>query len=160
RTDHSARAAMPSRTATVARTTGTCWRNRPAIGSGGGGLERRAVATISAVSARKTRSEIARPTSRPGGNAASPGRAEPAACGAGVGRAFPPGTPAGANRPLPATPTRLARRSRWCWLGLTHASARRGGTAMHDLVIRNGTVVDGSGAPARQADIAVDGEQI
>ena len=31
---------------------------------------------------------------------------------------------------------------------------------MHDLVIRNGTVVDGSGAPARQADIAVDGEQI
>ena len=27
---------------------------------------------------------------------------------------------------------------------------------MHDLVIRNGTVVDGTGAPARPADIAID----
>jgi N-acyl-D-aspartate/D-glutamate deacylase len=31
---------------------------------------------------------------------------------------------------------------------------------MHDLVIRGGSVVDGSGAPARQADVAVDGERI
>ncbi|HEY8544718.1 MAG TPA: amidohydrolase family protein [Acidimicrobiales bacterium] len=31
---------------------------------------------------------------------------------------------------------------------------------MHDLVIRNGKVVDGSGDPARHADIAVDGELI
>ncbi len=34
---------------------------------------------------------------------------------------------------------------------------------MHDLVIRNGTVVDGSGGPARRAgtaDVAIDGEQI
>jgi len=31
---------------------------------------------------------------------------------------------------------------------------------MHDLVIRNGKVVDGSGGPARQADIAIDGERI
>ena len=31
---------------------------------------------------------------------------------------------------------------------------------MHDLVIRNGNVVDGSGDPARQADIAVDGDRI
>jgi N-acyl-D-amino-acid deacylase len=31
---------------------------------------------------------------------------------------------------------------------------------MHDLVIRNGSVVDGSGAPARTADVAVDGERI
>ncbi|MDD9368776.1 MAG: amidohydrolase family protein [Acidimicrobiales bacterium] len=31
---------------------------------------------------------------------------------------------------------------------------------MHDLVIRNGTVVDGSGGPARRADIAIDGERI
>ncbi|HUV10921.1 MAG TPA: amidohydrolase, partial [Acidimicrobiia bacterium] len=30
----------------------------------------------------------------------------------------------------------------------------------HDLVIRNGTVVDGTGAPARRADIAVDGDRI
>jgi N-acyl-D-aspartate/D-glutamate deacylase len=31
---------------------------------------------------------------------------------------------------------------------------------MHDLVIRNGTVVDGTGAPARRADVAIDGERI
>jgi N-acyl-D-aspartate/D-glutamate deacylase len=31
---------------------------------------------------------------------------------------------------------------------------------MHDLVIRGGTLVDGSGAPAREADVAVDGERI
>jgi N-acyl-D-aspartate/D-glutamate deacylase len=32
--------------------------------------------------------------------------------------------------------------------------------AMHDLVIRNGTVVDGSGAPARRADVAIDGDRV
>lgn len=31
---------------------------------------------------------------------------------------------------------------------------------MHDLVIRNGLVVDGSGAPAREGDIAIDGDRI
>ncbi|HEX9260885.1 MAG TPA: amidohydrolase family protein [Acidimicrobiales bacterium] len=31
---------------------------------------------------------------------------------------------------------------------------------MHDLVIRNALLVDGSGAPARRADVAVDGERI
>ena len=31
---------------------------------------------------------------------------------------------------------------------------------MHDLVIRGGTVVDGSGAPARRADVAIDGKRI
>src|SRR5262245_13654932 len=31
---------------------------------------------------------------------------------------------------------------------------------MHDLVIRGGTVVDGSGAPARRADVAIDGQRI
>ena len=31
---------------------------------------------------------------------------------------------------------------------------------MHDLVIRNGRVVDGTGVPAHNADIAVDGERI
>ncbi len=31
---------------------------------------------------------------------------------------------------------------------------------MHDLVIRSGTVVDGSGAPRRVADVAIDGERI
>jgi N-acyl-D-aspartate/D-glutamate deacylase len=30
----------------------------------------------------------------------------------------------------------------------------------HDLVIRNGTVVDGTGAPAREADVAIDGDRI
>ena len=32
--------------------------------------------------------------------------------------------------------------------------------AMHDLVIRGGTVVDGTGAPRRFADVAIDGEKI
>jgi N-acyl-D-aspartate/D-glutamate deacylase len=31
---------------------------------------------------------------------------------------------------------------------------------MHDLVIRNGTVVDGTGAPRRRADVAIDGDRI
>jgi N-acyl-D-aspartate/D-glutamate deacylase len=31
---------------------------------------------------------------------------------------------------------------------------------MHDLVIRGGTVVDGSGAPARRADVSIDGDRI
>ena len=31
---------------------------------------------------------------------------------------------------------------------------------MHDLVIRGGTVVDGTGAPAQQADVAIDGDRI
>jgi N-acyl-D-amino-acid deacylase len=34
------------------------------------------------------------------------------------------------------------------------------GDGMHDLVIRNGSLVDGSGDPARPADVAVDGERI
>jgi N-acyl-D-amino-acid deacylase len=32
--------------------------------------------------------------------------------------------------------------------------------ALHDLVVRGGTVVDGTGAPARPADVAVDGDRI
>ena len=31
---------------------------------------------------------------------------------------------------------------------------------MHDVVIRNGKVIDGSGKPARKADIAIDGDRI
>ena len=31
---------------------------------------------------------------------------------------------------------------------------------MHDLVIRNGTVVDGTGAPSVRADVAIDGDRI
>src|ERR1700712_4124789 len=30
----------------------------------------------------------------------------------------------------------------------------------HDVVIRNGTIVDGTGAPGRQGDVAVDGDRI
>jgi N-acyl-D-aspartate/D-glutamate deacylase len=32
--------------------------------------------------------------------------------------------------------------------------------AVHDLVIRNGTLVDGTGAPARRADVAVDADRV
>ena len=32
--------------------------------------------------------------------------------------------------------------------------------ADHDVVVRGGTVIDGTGAPARQADVAIDGERI
>src|SRR6185295_18337301 len=31
---------------------------------------------------------------------------------------------------------------------------------MHDLVIRGGTVVDGTGGPSRLADVAIDGDRI
>ena len=31
---------------------------------------------------------------------------------------------------------------------------------MHDLVIRGGTLVDGTGAPARSGDVAIDGDRI
>ena len=31
---------------------------------------------------------------------------------------------------------------------------------MHDLVIRGGTVVDGTGAARRQADVAIDGDRV
>ena len=31
---------------------------------------------------------------------------------------------------------------------------------MHDLVIRGGTIVDGSGAPARSGDVAIDGDRV
>ena len=31
---------------------------------------------------------------------------------------------------------------------------------MHDLVIRGGFVVDGSGAPGREADVAIDGDTV
>ena len=31
---------------------------------------------------------------------------------------------------------------------------------MHDLVIRGGTLVDGTGAPARSGDLAIDGDRI
>ena len=30
----------------------------------------------------------------------------------------------------------------------------------HDIIIRNGTVVDGTGAPARRADVAIKGDRI
>ena len=39
-------------------------------------------------------------------------------------------------------------------------ATRRGTMAEHELVIRNGTVVDGTGAPRRRADVAVDGGKV
>ena len=31
---------------------------------------------------------------------------------------------------------------------------------MHDLIIRNGTVIDGTGNPGYKADVAINGERI
>ena len=31
---------------------------------------------------------------------------------------------------------------------------------MHDIVIRGGSIVDGTGAPARSGDVAIDGDRI
>jgi N-acyl-D-amino-acid deacylase len=35
-----------------------------------------------------------------------------------------------------------------------------GATLSHDLIIRNGTVVDGTGGPSRRADVAIEGDRI
>ena len=40
----------------------------------------------------------------------------------------------------------------------THTAAEP--TALHDVIIRGGTVYDGTGAPARGADVAIDGQKI
>src|SRR5690606_26384977 len=37
---------------------------------------------------------------------------------------------------------------------------RRSAMPAYDLVLRNGRVIDGTGAPARRADVAIDGDRI
>jgi N-acyl-D-amino-acid deacylase len=44
--------------------------------------------------------------------------------------------------------------------GYANLAANIGSETMHDLVIRGGMVVDGTGAPPRRADVAVDGDKI
>jgi N-acyl-D-amino-acid deacylase len=39
-------------------------------------------------------------------------------------------------------------------------SAGKKGEPMHDIVIRGGTIVDGTGAPAFVGDVALDGDKI
>jgi N-acyl-D-amino-acid deacylase len=45
-------------------------------------------------------------------------------------------------------------------LAWAHFRTRLGGTMLHDLVIRNGLVVDGTGAPGRVADVAIDNDRV
>src|SRR5215203_1493872 len=45
------------------------------------------------------------------------------------------------------------------WKARDPISERKGPT-MHDIVIRGGTIVDGTGAPASQGDVAIDGDRI
>lgn len=56
-------------------------------------------------------------------------------------------------RPVPALPVRAARAKIW-------PCAEGGRSIVHDIVIRGGTVVDGSGAAAVAADVAVDGDRV
>ena len=62
--------------------------------------------------------------------------------------------------PFPAPRRSPARPATSCWPSTPRRCATRGGTTMHDLVIRNGRLVDGTGSPARTADVAVDGDRI
>src|SRR5262245_35420554 len=41
-----------------------------------------------------------------------------------------------------------------------HQSARAAGPIAADLIIRGGTLIDGTGAPARTADVAIRGDRI
>ena len=43
---------------------------------------------------------------------------------------------------------------------LAIASSKQAGRTMHDIVIRGGSIVDGTGAPASQGDVAIDGDRI
>src|SRR5438874_182545 len=56
----------------------------------------------------------------------------------------------------------MAHRIAWVVLLSAACGARTGPPApvVHDVVIRHGLVVDGTGAPARIADVALDGDRI
>jgi N-acyl-D-amino-acid deacylase len=43
---------------------------------------------------------------------------------------------------------------------IEHRLVKRWGPVMHDLVIRNGKIVDGTGAPAFAGDISIDADKI
>src|SRR5438045_6089542 len=61
---------------------------------------------------------------------------------------------------MSAMPRGRLRDSRGAFMLLHRPSSRRESLSMHDIVIRGGNIIDGTGAPAFAGDVAIDGEKI
>src|SRR5438067_6469570 len=61
---------------------------------------------------------------------------------------------------MSAMPRGRLRDSRGAFMLLHRPSSRRESLSMHDIVIRGGNIIDGTGAPAFTGDVAIEGEKI